>query len=85
MANRWGKMATVTDLIFGDSKSTADCDFSHEINKCFLLGRTAMMKLDSIFKSRDISLLTNICTVKAMVFPVIMYSCESWTIKKAEH
>ena len=77
------KMATVTNFIFGDPKSTADCDFSHEIKKCFLLGRKAMTNLDSILKSRDITLLTN-CIVKAMVFPVVMYGCESWTIKKAE-
>ena len=62
------KMATVADLIFGDSKSTADCDFSHEIKKCFLLGRKAMTNLDSILKSRDITLLTNVCIVQAMVF-----------------
>ena len=75
---------TVTDFIFLGSKITADGDCSHEI-KCLLLGRKAMTNLDSILKSRDITLLTRICLVKAMVFPVVMYGCESWTIKKAEH
>ena len=76
-------METVTDFIFLGSKITADGDCSHEI-KCLFLGRKAMTNLDSILKSRDITLLTRICLVKAMVFPVVMYGCESWTIKKAE-
>ena len=76
---------TVTDFIFLCSKITADGDCSHEIKRCLLLGRKAMTNLDSILKSRDITLLTNVSLVKAMVFPVIMYGCESWTIKKAEH
>ena len=76
-------METVADFILGGSKITADGDCSHEI-KCLLLGRKAMTNLDSILKSRDITLLTRICLVKAMVFPVVMYGCESWTIKKAE-
>ena len=76
-------METVTDFIFLGSKITADGDCSHEI-KCLLLVRKAMTNLDSILKSRDITLLTRICLVKAMVFPVVMYGCESWTIKKAE-
>ena len=75
---------TVADFIFLGSKITADGDCSHEIKKCLLLGRKAMTKLDSIFKSRDITLLTKVCLVKAMVFPVVMYGCESCTIKKAE-
>ena len=75
---------TVTDFIFGGSKITADGDCSHEIKRCLLLGRKSMANLDSILKSRDITLPTNICLVKAMVFPVVMYGCESWTIKKAE-
>ena len=76
---------TVSDFIFGGSKITADGDCSHEIKRCLLLGGKAMTNLDSIFKSRDITLPTNIHLVKAMVFPVVMYGCESWTIKKAEH
>ena len=76
-------METVTDFIFLGSKITADGDCSHEI-KCLFLGRKAMTNLDSILKGRDITLLTRICLVKAMVFPVVMYGCESWTIKKAE-
>ena len=76
---------TVADFIFwGGSKITADGDCSHEIKKCLLLGRKVMTNLDSIFKSRDITLSTKVCLVKAMVFPVVMYGCESWTIKKAE-
>ena len=71
-------------LSFGAPKITADGDCSHEIKICLLLGRTAMTNLDSIFKSRDITLPTKVCLVKAMVFPVVMYGCESWTIKKAE-
>ena len=75
---------TVTDFILGGSKITADGDCSHEIKKCLLLGRKAMTNLDSILKSRDITLPTKVRLVKAMVFPVVMYGCESWTIKKAE-
>ena len=85
MANRWGTMETVRDFIFLGSKITADGDCSHEIKRCLLLGRKAMTNLDSILKSRDISLLTKVCLVKGVVFPVVMYGCESWTIKKAEH
>ena len=77
-------METVTDFIFWGSKITADGDCSHEIKRCLLLGRKIMINLDSILKSRDITLATNVCLVKAMVFPVVMYGCESWTIKKAE-
>ena len=76
---------TVSDFIFGGSKITADCDYSHEIKICFLLGRKVMTNLDSIFKSRDITLSTKVHLVKGMVFPVVMYGCESWTVKKAEH
>ena len=76
---------TVTDFILGGSKITADDDCSHEIKRCLLLGRKAMTNLDSILKSRDITFSTKVCLVKAMVFPVVMYGCESWTIKKAEH
>ena len=78
-------METVTDFIFGGSKITADGDCSHEIKRRLLLGRKAMTNLDSILKSRDITLPTTVCLVKAMVFPVVMYGCESWAIKKAEH
>ena len=78
-------METVTDFIFLGSKITADDDCNHEIKRCLLLGRKAMNNLDSIFKNRDVTLLTKVCLVKAMVFPVVMYECESWTIKKAEH
>ena len=77
-------METVTDFILGGSKITANDDYSHEIKTCLLLGRKAMTNLDSILKSRDITLLTKIHLVKAMVFPIVMYGCESWTIKKAE-
>ena len=76
---------TVSDFIFWVSKITADGDCSHEIKRCLLLGRKIMTNLDSIFKSRDITLPTKLCLVKAMVFPVVMYGCESWTVKKAEH
>ena len=76
---------TVSDFIFGDSKITADGDCSHEIKRHLLLGKKIMTNLDSKFKSRNITLLTNVHLVKAMVFPVVMYGCESWTIKKAEH
>ena len=75
---------TVSDFIFGGSQITADGDCSHEIKRCLLLGRKVMTNLDSIFKSRDITLPTKVCLVKAMVFPVVMYGCESWTIKQAE-
>ena len=75
---------TVSDFIFGGSKITADGDCSHEIKRCLLLGRKLMTNLDSIFKSRDITLPTKVRLVKAMVFPVVMYGCESWTVKKAE-
>ena len=78
-------METMTDFIFGDSKITADCDCSHEIKRRLLLGRKAMTNLDSILKSRDITLPIKVHLVKAMVFPVVMYGCENWTIKKAEH
>ena len=78
-------METVTDFILGGSKITADGDCSQEIKRCLPLGRRATTNLDSILKSRDITLLTNVCLVKAMIFPVVMYGCESWTIKKAEH
>ena len=78
-------METVIDFIFWGSKITADGDCSHEIHRCLLVGRKAMTNLDSILKSRDITLPTKVCPVKAMVFPVVMYGCESWTIKKAEH
>ena len=78
-------METVTNFIFLGSKIIADGDCRHEIKRRLLLGRKVMTNLDSIFKSRDITLLTNVCLVKAMVFVVVMYGCESWTIKKAEH
>ena len=75
---------TVADFILGGSKITADVDFSHEIERCLLLGRKVMTNVDSILKSRDITLSTKVCLVKAMVFLVVIYGCESWTIKKAE-
>ena len=78
-------METVTDFIFLGSKVSADGDCIHEIKRCLLLGRKAMTNLDSIIKSRDITLLTKVCLVDAMVFPVVKYGCERWTIKKAEH
>ena len=78
-------METVTDFIFLGSKITVDSDCSHEIKRCLLFGRKAMTNLDSILKSRDITLPTKICLVKAMVFPAVMYGYESWTIKKVEH
>ena len=81
MRNRWGNM---TDFIFGGSKITEDGDCSHEIKRCLLLGRKVMTNLDSILKSRDITLPTKVRLVKAMVFPVVVYGCESWTVKKAE-
>ena len=77
-------METVSDLIFGGSKIIADGDCSHEIKRCLLLGRKVMTNLDSILKSRDITLPTKVCLVKAMDFPVVMYGCESWTVKKAK-
>ena len=79
-----GKLETVTDFSFLGSKTTADSDCSHQIKRPLLLGRKAMTNLDRILKSRDITLPTKVCLVKAMVFPVVMYGCESWTIKKAE-
>ena len=84
MANRWETMETVTDFIFLGSKITMDGDCSHEIKICLLLGRKAMTNLDNILKSRDITLSAKVHLVKAMVFPVVMYGCESWIIKKAE-
>ena len=78
-------MEIVSDFNFLGSKITADGDCSHEIKRCLLLGRKAMTNLDSLLKSRDITLLTKVRLVKAMVFPVVMYGCESWSIKKAEH
>jgi len=84
MANRSWQMKTVRDFIFGGSKIIADGDCSHEIKRRLLLGRKAMTNLDSILKSRDITLPTKVCIVKAMAFPVVTYRCESWTIKKAE-
>ena len=84
MTNRWGNNGTVSGFTFGGSKITADGDCSHEIKKHVLLGRKAITNLDSILKSRGIALATTVCLVKAMVFLVVMYGCESWTIKKAE-
>ena len=78
-------METVTNFIFWDSKITADGDCNHEIKRCLLLGRRVTTNLDSILKSRDITLSTKVRLVKAMGFPVVMYGCESWTVKKAEH
>ena len=78
-------MDTVTDFMFLGSKITADGDCSHEIKRCLLLGRKAMINLDSILKSRNITLPTKVCLLKAMVFPVVMYGCQSWTMRKAEH
>ena len=83
-ANKWGNNGN-RDFILGGSKITADGDCIHEIKRCMLLGRKAMTKLDSILKSRDITLLTKVRIVKAMVFPIVIYGCEGWTIKKAEH
>ena len=85
MANRWGNMETVTDFIFLGSKITADSDCNHEIKRRLLLGRKIMTNLDSILKNRDITLPTKVLLVKAMVFPVVTYGYESWTIKKADH
>ena len=84
MANTWGTMETVRNFVLGGSKITADGDYSHEVKTCLFLGRKAMTNLDSILKSRDITLPIKACLLKAMVFPVVMYGCESWTIKKAE-
>ena len=81
----WVKVETVTDFIFLSFKITADGDCSYEIKRRLLLGRKAKRNLDNVLKSRDITLWTKVCTVKAMVFPVVTYGCESWTIKKAEH
>ena len=78
-------MEAVTDFTFLDSKITADSDCSHQIKRCLLLGKKAMLNIDSILKSRDITLLTKVCIVKAMMFPVVTYGCENWTIKKAKH
>ena len=85
MGNRWGNSGNSVRLYFLGSKITADGDCSHEIKRCLLLGRKVMTNLDSILKSRDITLSTKTHLVKAMVFPVVMYGCESWTVKKAEH
>ena len=84
MVNRWGNSGNSDRLYFWGSKITEDGDCSHEIKRCLLLGRKAMTTLDSMLKSKDITLPTKVCLVKAMVFPVVMYGCESWTIKKAE-
>ena len=81
----WEKMETVTDFIFFGSKITADGDCSHDIKRCLLLGRKAMTNLNSVLKSRDITLPTKVCIVQPMVFPVVLYGRESWTIKKVEH
>ena len=84
MANRWGNSGNSVRLYFFGAKITADGDCSHEIKRRLLLGRKVMTNLDSILKSRDITLPTKVCLVNAMVFPVVMYGCESWTVKKAE-
>ena len=84
MANRWGNNGNSDRLFLRGSKITADGDCSHEIKRRLLLGRKVMTNLDSIFQSRDITLPTKVCLIKAVVFPVVMYGCESWTIKKAE-
>ena len=85
MGNRWGNSRNSVRLYFLGSKITADGDCSQEIKRLFLRGRKVMANLDSILKSRDITLPTKVCLVKAMVFPLVMYGCESWTVKKAEH
>ena len=85
MANRWGNSGNNVRLYFGGAKITADGDCSHQIKRRLLLGRKVMTNLDSIFKTRNITLPTKVRLVKAMVFPVVMYGCESWTVKKAEH
>ena len=84
MANTWGNSGNLRDFILGGSKITADGNCSHEIKRCLLLGRKLMTNVDSILKSRDITLPTKVQLVKAMVFPGVMYRCESWTMKKAE-
>ena len=84
MANTWGNNGNSERLYFGGHQNNCKCDYSHEIKRCLLPGRKAVTNLDSILKGRDISLLTNVCLVKALVFPVVMYECESWTVKKAE-
>ena len=85
MGNRWETVETVSGFILGGSNITADGDCSHEIKRRFLLGRKVMTNLDNIFKSRDITLPKKVHLVKATVFPVVMYGCESWTVKKAKH
>ena len=85
MGNRWGNSGNSVRLYFGGSKITADGECSHEIKRCLLLGRKVMTNLDSTLRNRDITLPTNVLLVKAMVFPAVMYGCESWTVKKAEH
>ena len=85
MANRWGKMEVMTGFIFLSPKITADVDCSHEIKRHLLLGRKAVTNPDSLLKSRDITMPTKVCLVKAMVFLVVMYGCESWATKKSEH
>ena len=85
MANRWGNNGNSDRLYFLRLQNHSDCDYSHEIKRCLLFGKKAMTKLDSILKRRDITLQTNVHLVKAVIFPVVMYGCESWTIKKAEH
>ena len=85
MANRWVKMETVMDFIFLASKITVDSDCNQEIKRHLILGRKAMMYLDSVLKSKDTTLPTNVCILKVMIFPVVIYGCESWTIKKAEN
>ena len=84
MADRWETVETVSDFILGGSKITADGDCSHETKRCLLLGRKVMTNLDSILKSKDATLPAKVCLVKAIVFPVVMYGCESWTVKKVE-
>ena len=85
MGNRWGNNVNSERLFWGVSKITADGDFSHEIKRCLLLGRNIMTNLDGILKGRNITLPAKVHVVKIMVFPVVMYGCESWTVKKAEH
>ena len=84
MANRWGNSGNSEKLYFLGSKITADCDTNHEIKRCFLLGRKVVTNLDTVLKSKEITLSTKVFIVKVMVFPVVMYGCESCTIKKAE-
>ena len=85
MANSWGNSGNNQRLYLGDSKNTAHGDCNHEIKRCLLLGRKVMTNLDSVLKSRDITLPIKVCVVKAMVFPEVMYRCENWTIKKVVH